>query len=70
VSSRVEGASRDEVVELKELKEEAKLELCVYTETEAEVRLSSWGHRSNKECTHKLAVRYLMSYPRGFSRDL
>jgi len=70
VSSQVEGASHDEVVELKELKEEAKLELCVYTEAEAEVRLSSWGHKSNKECTHELAVQYLMSYLRGFSRDL
>jgi len=70
VSSQVEGASHDEVVELKELKEEAKLELCVYTEAEAEVWLSSWGHKSNKECTHELAVRYLMSYLRGFLRDL
>jgi len=70
VSSQVEGASHDEVVELKELKEEAKLELCVYTEAEAEVWLSSWGHKSNKECTHELAVWYLMSYLRGFLRDL
>ena len=71
VSSWVEGASPNEVVEPKELKEEAKLELRILcTEAEAEERLSSWGHKSNKECTHKLAVWHLMNHPRGFSRDL